>query len=191
MLIKAIANLLVIMAKSVVLRYSAGVILPYNILLGVNGEASPIGIIAARKRVQCLKVNLARGFAAMNVPSEGFTVLYVWIRGIDVVLQRNAYLRRQAHRLHCTKGQGLSASSSVSKLTLACRSTSYRLQYKDRNHSGERPYSKLPCYALSSLWSMTTFWLCSPSIHLCIQASHVNRLHREELFGRGFHQSSE
>jgi hypothetical protein len=52
MLIKAIADLLVIVAKSVVLRYSAGVILPYNILFGVDSEASLIGVVAVRQRVR-------------------------------------------------------------------------------------------------------------------------------------------
>ena len=52
MLIKAIADLLVIVAKSVVLRYSAGVILPYNILFGVDSEASPIGAVAVRQRIR-------------------------------------------------------------------------------------------------------------------------------------------
>ena len=49
MLIKSIANLLVIVAKWVVLRYSAGVILPYNILFRVDSEEPPIGVVAVRR----------------------------------------------------------------------------------------------------------------------------------------------
>lgn len=43
----------------------------------------------------------------MNLPSEGFAVLYISFRGIEVVLQENAHLRRLGPRSHCTKDQKL------------------------------------------------------------------------------------
>jgi len=77
---EVIADILVFVARSVVLRYrSAGVIIPYNMGSIVGHSPSEF-----RKAVhqRTIKVNLE----SMNVPSKGFTVLY-FVHKLDLKLK--------------------------------------------------------------------------------------------------------